>query len=190
MSEPTKHTIKFNCGFARCAIRELTVAQSLNMEQRKEKLLELFSACPDYGLKNQKFQSNKGRPSLFDRNCQKIIEAWRTKWNTVSSKTAYEAAFSVDTWSAMSPSDQQRHTLASCYECCTKFPELQQNFPLKPYYNVSVVEIRDGVLQRMGKKESTQNVLKQLNQKFEDTFSKSFTESVIQYGRADLQVAK
>ncbi len=59
-----------------------------------------------------------------------------------------------------------------------RFPELEQNFPLKPYYNVSVVKI---ILQRMGKKESTHNVLKQLNQKFKDTFSKSFTESMIQW---------
>ena len=66
--------------------------------------------------------------------------------------------------------------------------ELQRNFPLKPYYREPVVEINEATLQRLGNKEGTQKALKLLNKKFEDTFNKSFTESLIQFGGANLQV--
>lgn len=188
MSDPLRHhSLLFNCGFARCAVRELT---QLDRVKRKTDFQVLFSQCPDYGLNETYFQSIKGRFSIFDRHCKSITEGWSKKWNTASSRTQYETTFSVSRWKALSTRDQHRHTLSCCNECSIKFTDLQLKFPLKPYHEAPLISINEKVLQKMGKKQGTRKALKKLNETFADTFDKSFTQSLITHGKESLQVIK
>ena len=180
------HSLQFNCGFARCAVRELSVSQQLNREACKNKFLELF---PNYGLSTSYFQSSKGRYSLFEKYSKILAEAWRKRWNPSSSRTAYEDTFSINKWKILSSTDQQKHTLACCNECSISFQELQKQFPLKPHHEKpQLISFNEQVLQQMGTKDGTQKAMEELNEKYADTFNKSFTESLLQHGGENLQV--
>ena len=177
------HSTSFNCAFARRAVHELSVVQNVDRETRQNKFQELF---PYYKLSASYFES---RFSVFDRHCKSIIEAWKKRWNPGSSRAAYEEAFSIAKWEALSQSQKERHTLAQCNECSTLFQELQQKFPMKPIHTVpSLVTIDNEALATMGTKDGTKMAKQHLNHTFKDTFNTSFTDTLIQHGDENLQV--
>ena len=65
-----KHlSLDFNCGFARCAVRELTPKvqnAATDKQQRMTGFQELFKNCPDYGISPSYFDVSSNRGSLFD----------------------------------------------------------------------------------------------------------------------------
>ena len=132
-----KHSVslQFNCGYARCAIRELTPrSQKVDKQKRASDFQDLFKDCPHYGISQSYFKDNSGRPSLFNRHCDKIIRSWSKKWHPAEQRKKYESSFSISAWKTLSTVGQQKHTLACCQECCKKHEELQLGFPLKPNY--------------------------------------------------------
>ena len=179
------HSIRFNCGFARGAVRELST-QNVNREERKNKFQELF---PHYGVSSSYFESSNGRLSNFDKHCKSILEAWRKRWHPTSSRTDYETTLCTSKWEALSQLEKEKHTLAGCNECSTNFQDLQRKFPLKPdHVAPSVLSFNTQVLDKLGTKTATKKALQELNERFTDTFEASFTDSLIQHGGENLQV--
>ena len=97
-----KHfSLDFNCGFARCAIRELTPKvrnAAIDKQQRMTGFQELFKDCPDYGIPISYFDASSNRGSLFNRHCDKVIEGWSKKWHPSEHRLEYENTFSIANW--------------------------------------------------------------------------------------------
>ena len=190
MYTPGQHTtLDFNCGFARCAIREYTPKGStlLDKSQRESNFRDLFRDCPNYGLASSYFAIlNPKHGSLFDRHCEKIIAAWNKKWHPKESRNEYERTFSTSKWKALPVEEKKLHTLACCKEC--QKHKLQLNFPIKPHFEREpLVTLNCAELQRLGSKHSTQNVLEEINHSFQQEFKKSFTDSLVQHSGTGIQ---
>jgi hypothetical protein len=71
-----------NCGFARCAIRELT-ARDTDKVKRTSEFRELFKDCPNYGIEESYFDKSGTNDSLFNCHCTKIIDK---KWHPKESR--------------------------------------------------------------------------------------------------------
>ena len=194
MSETSaKHfSLDFNCGFARCAIRELTPKvrnSAIDKQQRMTGFQELFKDCPDYGVPLSYFDASSNRGSLFNRHCDKVIEGWSKKWHPSENRLEYEKTFSIANWKALTALEKQKHTLACCQECCNEYQVLQQSFPLKPcYLEEPLVVINKQKLEKLGKKEATRTALSELNDSFSGKFQSTFVDSLVTHGGQRLQV--
>jgi hypothetical protein len=166
-----KHfSLDFNCGFARCAIRELT-PKVRNAVLDKQQIItgfqELFKDCPDYGIPPSYFDASSNRGSLFNRHCNKIVEGWSKKWHPSENRSKYESTFSMANWKALTAQDKQKHSLACRQECCNEHQILQQSFPLKPcYLEEPLVVVNAQKLEKLRKKEGTRTALAELNNSF------------------------
>ena len=73
----TKHlSFDLYCGFARCAIRELTPKTrnaSTNKNQQMTDFKKIFEGCPNNGI-SPYFDASADQGSLFNHHCDKIIE--------------------------------------------------------------------------------------------------------------------
>ena len=189
MYTPGLHTsLDFNCGFARCAVREYTPKGSTQIDQSKREsdLRDLFTDCPNYGLTSSYFAPAE-HGSLFNRHCEKIIATWSKKWHPKESRNDYERNFSVSKWKALPADDKQLHTLACCKQCQTY--DLQLIFPGKPHYEQPpILALNHTELQRLGTKQGTRDVLREINQSFEQQSQKSFTDSLVKHGGTRLQI--
>ena len=99
------YSFKFNCGFARCAIHELTPKgrnSATDKPRRMTEFHDLFKDCPNYGLSSTYFENtSKCRESTFDRHCETIIQSWRKKWHPPEKRSLYETTFSIENWKAL-----------------------------------------------------------------------------------------
>ena len=81
----TTTILDFNCGFARTAVRELTLGKSLfgfnDTQGRQQKFAELFD-IPTYGIPEQYYESNGSKPSRFERHCNDINFYFNKKWKS------------------------------------------------------------------------------------------------------------
>ena len=142
-----------NCGFARCAIRELTM-RNTNEVKRASEFHELFKDCPNYGIEESYFDNIGTNDSLFNRHCSKIIDSWQKKWHPKESRLDYERTFTVSKWKELPNDKKQRHTL-SCYHQCHKLHlDTQFKFPQKPVFQPTpIISLNDeeikGLEQRM-----------------------------------------
>lgn len=149
---------KCNCGFARCAIRELTPKGRNTVVYKQQRMIEfrdLFKDCPNYGLSSAYFEdTTKGRESTFDRHCDKIIESWNKKWHPPEKRLLYSTTFAVSNWKALPIEKKVKHTLSCCQECYNEHDNLQMCFPLKPHYmDKPIVSVNVDKLEKLGKKE-------------------------------------
>ena len=97
-----KTVLDFNCGFARTAVRELSLDKSLfgfhDFQGRQEKFAELFD-IPSFGIPPNYFSSN---PSKFDRQCHEINSYFSKKWKSSDVRDNYLSTFSIAKWKSMS----------------------------------------------------------------------------------------
>ena len=139
-------SLQVNCGYARCAIRELTPKnENLDKQKRESELKQLFEpSSSTYGISESYFVGTSDQPSQFE--CQ--------------SRKKYEETFSTDNWKALSVEKQPKHTLASCKECRNQHHDLQHEFPLGPHYEHDpVVSVDVASLQELGKVKGTKRAL-------------------------------
>ena len=186
---------KCNCGFARCAIRELTPKGRhavIDKQQRMLNFQDLFKDCPNYGLSSAYFEdTSKGRESTFDRHCDKINESWSKKWHPQEKRSLYSVTFAVSNWKALPMEKKLKHTLSCCQECYIEHGALQMCFPLKPHYmEQPIVSVNVEKLEKLGKKEGTRTALTELNDSFNSAFQKTFVESLVSHGDERLQVSR
>lgn len=185
---------KCNCGFARCAIRELTPKGKHAVIDKRQRMLDfqdLFKDCPNYGLSSAYFEdTSKGRETTFNRHCDKIIESWSKKWHPPEKRSLY-STFAMSNWKALPMEKKLRHTLSCCQECYIKQGALQMCFPLKPHYtDKPIVSVNVEKLEELGKKEGTRTALTELNDSFNSAFQKTFVESLVSHGGEKLQVSR
>ena len=79
-----------NCGYARTTIYENSKRGSdsatpvtINREQRMRTFRSQFSSCANFGIPDGYFDP-KGKEGLsqFDRDCDRVVKAFKSKWPT------------------------------------------------------------------------------------------------------------
>ena len=186
-------SLQYNCGYARCAIRELTTKDrniAVDKRTRMSEFQDLFGDCPNYGILPSHFieQSSTHSP-LFNRHCDKIIQGWNKNWHPPENRQTYEKTFSTRNWKALCVEDKRKHTLSCCRECCIAHQQLQASFPLKPCYsNEPLVSVNLQQLEELGKKKGTRTALATLNESFNKTFQTNFVDTLLAHGEERLQV--
>lgn len=129
---------EINCGFARCAMRDLTPkdrSEALNIAKRLEEYRKLFQECLAYVFSTNYFNANPKNGSLFDRECTNIKNIWTKSWNPKEARTSYESTFSITNWKKKTVSVQQKHMLRNCVLCHQEHPDNQTKSPQGPYFN-------------------------------------------------------
>ena len=141
-------TLEINCGFARCAIRELTPKtngrKQIDTQQRASEFKQLFSECTNYGIDEIYFNDDGKNGSLFNRDCTKILQSFKKKWHPQETRCDYEKPFSTANWKALPLVKKQLHTLAKCKACHKQYPHLQLVYPQGPYYEESILSVDTG----------------------------------------------
>lgn len=184
----TSVSLELNCGYARCAIRELTTRNTDKIKRASE-FQDLFKSCPNYGITESYFDTAGTNDSLFNRHCTKVIISWGKKWHPKESRVEYESNFAISKWKSLSTEDKQLHTISNCQQCQKVHLELQLKFPEKPHYLPDpLISLNQEELTRMGVKEGTRGVLKTLNESFKEVFEQPFTETAVKHGEARLQI--
>ena len=93
-------TLDFNCGFARTAVRQLTLKRhgtKIFDKQKQAEFKQLFSACPEYGFPDSYFDDDSNaHNSLFNRDCDEILKIWSKRRNPTESWQQYERVFSIN----------------------------------------------------------------------------------------------
>ena len=79
-------SLEINCGFARCAILELTPKtngrKQIDTQQQASKFMQLFSECTNYGIDKTYFNDDGKNGSLFNRDCTKTLQSFKKKSGT------------------------------------------------------------------------------------------------------------
>ena len=184
-------TLDFNCGFARTEVRELTPRGRWKDEshttKRTTEFKELFHDCEHFGLQATYFES-KPNLSDFDRDCTNILKLWSNRWNPSGNKKEYEETFSTTRWKNLPMEEKQLHTLRNCRGCYTKFGEAQWLFPQGPHHvHDPIVSVDTKQLQILGKKQATCEALREINAAFSETYSTTFTDSMVKHGQQGVQ---
>lgn len=65
--------------------------------------------------------------------------------------------------------------------------DIQKSFPQGPYFEENIVSLNIDELSKIGRKEGTVQVLKQVNTAFTEVFNSTLTESMLKYGKQNLQ---
>ena len=89
-------------------------------------------------------------------------------------KAKYFDTFTLKKWEKMSVADRKKHTVSKCYACSMQFTEIQRSFPLKPFFEVSIVNPQ--LCSSKNAKFEAKVVLKELNGVFVTKHNKSFTD--------------
>ena len=135
--------LQFNCGFARCAVKEITAelaagkkgksARIVDNKLRAEKFQKLFN-LPSFGIPNGFYEATTTkRPPLFEARCKVILDAFSTNWHSQCKKQEYLMAFSHAKWRKLKADEKARHSLQKCMACATQHSTLQEAFPGPPF---------------------------------------------------------
>ena len=174
-------SLQLNCGFARCAIRQLTPRDgTLDKQKHETEFKKLFKPNASFGLPENYFKDNLCRASPFERHSTKILQNWKRKWHLYESKSEYEETFSIEKWQSLSTEEKDKHTLAICKQCDLLHHQLQHQFPLGPYLeNNRVLTVNTGSLETLGELNGTKEAITMLNESFNEAFNKDFIDSRI-----------
>ena len=174
-----KRSLVLNCGFTRVAIYDLSNVSCghhrsdiLDKAARLDRFLKLFkhsNVLPSLmSLKDGKSNST----TYFDAYCDHILDAIHKRgW---SGKQKYFDTFTLKKWEKMSVADRKKHTVSKCYACSMQYTEIQRSFPLKPFFEASIVNPQ--LCSSKNAKFEAKVVLKELNGVFEVKHNKTFTD--------------
>ena len=110
--------------------------------------------------------------TYFDVYCDHILDAiHKHVW---SGKQKYFDTFALKKWEEMSVADRKKHTVSKCYACSMQYTEIQRSFPLKPFFEASIVNPQ--LCSSRNAKFEAKVVLKELNCVFVVKHNKSFTD--------------
>ena len=105
-----------NCGFARVAIKELSMTgkgiqfNRIDKHNRSERFKNLFN-IPTFGLPDDYFTHSK-HDSQFNRHSERILTGFSMRWNPATGVKDYLNGFSIKTWEELSEQDKNQHTLS------------------------------------------------------------------------------
>lgn len=72
--------------------------------------------------------------SAFEHHVDKIKSAFNHGFRSVALKEKYTNTFSSANWEALPGTEKSQHSLSNCVACATQFEQLQESFPLKPFF--------------------------------------------------------
>jgi len=110
-------------------VKELT-------RDREQEVQNLFPTA-SFQIPDGYFERTLSRQSLFSWHCNKILDAFSRRWHLAESRKDYLTTFSLSTWRALSDVEKAKHTLSNCSACAVHFKNLQEQFPMKPYYTIT-----------------------------------------------------
>ena len=183
MATFTPTPLKFNCGYARTAIRELTpkktgrLGRNIDTNKRSSDFKQLFA---DISLPEGIFQTDCKGNSKFNKHCNSIFDMFSKKWNPIV-KAEYEATFSIDNWKRLPVNDKKEHSLSFCSACSTNHTQLQKAFPGKPvFYSEQSISLSLPVTPSHSKTEKLEvrRVLGDLNRQWENRYGHSYSSVV------------
>ena len=130
---------QFNCGYARCAVKELTAqlgagkrgkaAREVNRDLRAERFRTIFSD-PLFGIPEGFFINHPSKTtSLFDDRCEAILNAFAMKWKSSCKRHDYLMTLTTQKWRKLTAQERTRHTLENCMACAIQHAQLQECFP-------------------------------------------------------------
>ena len=139
-----KRSLVLNCGFARVAIYDLSNTLSghhrddiINKAARLDRFLKLFKHSNVLPSLSSLKEGKSTSITYFDVYCDHILDTIRKRgW---SGKQKYFDTFALKKWEKMSVADRKKHTVSKCYACSMQYTEIQRSFPLKPFFEVSIV---------------------------------------------------
>ena len=178
--------LRFNCGFARAAVRELNQPKQGHVSTENESTSEfekLFN-IPTFKLPANYFEKVRrtAQKSTYIEHCDKILAGFSKQWNPLESRLEYLATFSTQKWKELPETERKHHTLSKCDACALLYRNLQEAFPLKPIYNgPPSLENMYSVSGTTKKEEvtTTRLALKVVNLHHEKKFGQKVTESVV-----------
>ena len=184
-----------NCRYARVSIFDNSnpkergrYARLIDTKQRATKFREQFGST--FSLTDPYFKvSDKKSTSQFDRDCKKIMDGFSGKFPVNTDRKTYVKTFSE--WGKLSLEEKKKHSLSSCDRCFELHRDMQESFPLKPFYQPKPKVIIDHeALQTLGVKRFTSGLISELNQMYEDEASTSFTDALVQSKSSGLERKK
>ena len=142
---------------------------------RLEEFRKLFD-IPTFHLTSALFDSNNSPlPTKFDRLCETTLHFFSKKWHPHSSRQEYINNFSITKWNELSTTAKESHKLSNCDGCYNLYSSLQHAYPGKPFYESQVVVSLPPIIKE---NDLTRTVLSEINPKWENRFSHTFTESI------------
>lgn len=82
---------------------------------------------------------------LFNHGAHRCLTLFPNHGIKLQNELSTFETFSLQTWKALSHSEQGKHTLSTCRACYVNHGDIQQYFPLKPVYvPESTVEVIGG----------------------------------------------
>ena len=130
-------SLQWNCGFARVAIQELSQCKRGQLRNFNSEIEQEFKSHFDlqtFHLPDNLFQANTNSRTPFQSRCTQMLNAFSKPRNKATERAKYLESFSLQTWKALSHSEQGKHTLSTCSACYVNHGDIQQYFPLKPVY--------------------------------------------------------
>ena len=163
-----------NCGYARTAVRELSIQHKGQNQRRTDAFKEQFK-CSTFAIPEHYFQQTK-------HDANRIVEGLSKRWHSTESKKQYQDTFSKKKWDKLTEDERGKHTMYSCSACALGHDELQTKSPLKPTYKstATLETIHDNRgASRREEATSTRQVLTTLNQYHKQAFGRTVTESPV-----------
>ena len=173
--------LKFNCGFARVAVRELIQSKH---DTPCDKFQKIFS-MPTFKLPADYFHESKRKryKSRFCEYCNRILAGFSKRWCPPNSRVNYLVTFATTKWNKLPEAEKRQHTLSKCDACALLYRDAQEAFQLKPIHNgPSTLEIMYSTAGTSKKDEAntTRMALKVVNTHHTKKFGKNLTESVVE----------
>ena len=103
--------LKFNCGFARVAVRELTQSKH---DTPCDKFKKIFS-MPTFKLPVDYFHESKRKryKSRFSEHCNRILAGFSKRWCPPNSRVNYLVTFATTKWKKLPEAEKRQHTLSN-----------------------------------------------------------------------------
>ena len=172
--------LQTNCGYARTAIRELSLSSKSKHKgvvHRKE-VEEEFQIVIPYERRG----SDDKNWSKFDKHCDTIFKHFNKKWHPVSKRLEYTHTFSVANWKRLTEEQKAEHTLGECKACYLQHQQLQEHFPGKAFYLGPKVHIDmhlpTAPQTKREEKETGRKVLQEVNKQWEDQYGRTLTSMI------------
>lgn len=139
--------LQFNCGFARCAVKELTAqlagtegkaTREVNRDKRAEMFRTYFTQ-PSFGIPEDFFTATttKRLPKFEDR-CEAVLDAFAFRnWKSQCKRQEYLMTFTLQRWRKLTAAEKARHSLQKCMACAIQHGQLQEAF-LGPTFKVDL----------------------------------------------------
>lgn len=165
--------LQFNCGFARCAVKEITAqlaagkvgkaARDVDKGVRADRFNTLFGLA-SFGIPDGYMTTTSHRPPLFEARCEALLNAFTAKWRSQCKRQEYLMTFTIQRWRKLSVGEKANHSLQNCMACAIHHADLQAAFP-GPQFTPPSLELmyNSASTSRKSEKEMTRQALQYVN---------------------------